>query len=82
MSSGLTTGIIAVALANGKVSIDVPPMARKQKKTLKRCKREFKDIMKGCKPFSIEEYKKSMTPQEYSEYCDEGLLTKHFLGDD
>jgi len=32
--------------------------------------------------FSIEEYKKSMSPQEYAEYCDEGLLTRHFLGDD
>lgn len=82
MSSGLTTGIIAVAIASGKVNIDVPPMTRKQKKTLKRRKREFIDMMKVGKPFSIDEYKKSMSPQEYAEYCDEGLLTRHFLGDD
>lgn len=78
MSSGLTTGIIAVALASGTVNIDVPPL----KKSLKRCKRELKDMMKFGKPFSIDEYKKSMSPQEYAEYCDEGLLTRHFLGDD
>ena len=82
MSLGLTTGIIAVALSSGTVNIDVPPMTRKQKKSLKRCKRELKDLMKVGKPFSIEEYKKSMSPQEYAEYCDEGLLSRHFLGDD
>ena len=82
MSSGLTTGIIAVALASGKVNIDVQPKTSKQKKALKRRKREFIDMMKVGKPFSIEEYKKSMSPEEYAKYNDEGLLTRHFLGDD
>lgn len=79
MNSGLTTGIIAVALAIGKVNIDVQPKTRKQKKALKRRKREFIDKMKVGKTFSIED---SMSPKEYAEYCDEGLLTRHFLRDD
>ena len=75
MSQSLTTGVIGTILADKAIKAMT-------KRKLKRYSRKIRSIMQSIESTAHEDYINTLTPQEYANYMDEGLLSRHFTEGD
>lgn len=76
--TALTTGTIGTFL----LSKEIKHMTKKEKAKLKRRQRKIRSIMQSIESTAHEDYINTLTPQEYADYMDEGLLSRHFTKGD
>lgn len=75
MAASLTTGVIGTILADEEIKA-MP------KRKLKRYRRKIRSIMQSIESTAHKDYINTLTPQEYADYMDEGLLSRHFTKGD
>lgn len=75
MSALLTTGVIGIILADEEIKA-------MSKRKLKRYRRKIRSINKSIESTAHEDYINTLTPQEYADYMDEGLLSRHYTKGD